>query len=182
MRSYLFTSLFLLIGISLSAQTIDQAQLEALTEKQWQSGLRLLNELVSMPNDAVFPEQIAVNIAWCEKTFSQRNWTVERLETGGIPLLLVEKKQPNAKKTVLFYFHVDGQAVDISKWDQKDAYQPVLKAQTAAGTWEELPMERLQTEYNADWRIFGRSTSDDKGPLAMLITAWDALTAAGDLS
>ena len=65
MRSYLFTSLFLLIGISLSAQTIDQAQLEALTEKQWQSGLRLLNELVSMPNDAVFPEQIAVNIAWC---------------------------------------------------------------------------------------------------------------------
>ena len=179
MRSYLFTSLFLLIGISLSAQTIDQAQLEALTEKQWQSGLRLLNELVSMPNDAVFPEQIAVNIAWCEKTFSQRNWTVERLETGGIPLLLVEKKQPNAKKTVLFYFHVDGQAVDISKWDQKDAYQPVLKAQTAAGTWEELTMERLQTEYNADWRIFGRYTSDDKGPLAMLITAWDALTAAG---
>jgi hypothetical protein len=56
MRSYLFTSLFLSIGISLSAQTIDQAQLEALTEKQWQSGLRLLNELVSMPNDAVYPE------------------------------------------------------------------------------------------------------------------------------
>jgi hypothetical protein len=49
MRSYLFTSLFLLIGISLSAQTIDQARLEALTEKQWQSGLRLLNELVAMP-------------------------------------------------------------------------------------------------------------------------------------
>ena len=105
MRSYLFTSLFLLIGISLSAQTIDQARLEALTEKQWQSGLRLLNELVSMPNDAVFPEQIAVNIAWCENAFSQRNWSVERLETGGIPLLLVEKKQPNAKKTALFYFH-----------------------------------------------------------------------------
>jgi hypothetical protein len=40
MRSYLFTSLFLLIGISLSAQTIDQARLEALTEKQWQSGLQ----------------------------------------------------------------------------------------------------------------------------------------------
>ena len=105
MRSFLFTSLFLLVGISLSAQTLDKAQLEALTEKQWQSGIRLLNELVSMPNDAVFPKQIAVNIAWCEAAFSQRNWSVERLETGGIPLLLVEKKQPNAKKTALFFQH-----------------------------------------------------------------------------
>ena len=179
MRNYLFTSLFLFIGLSLSAQTLDKAQLDALTEKHWQAGLQLLNELVSMPNDDVFPEQIKVNIAWCEAAFSQRNWSVERLETGGIPLLLVEKKQLNAKKTALFYFHVDGQAVDISKWEQKDAYQPVLKAQTSAGTWEALPMERLQTEYNADWRIFGRSTSDDKGPLAMLITAWDALSEAG---
>ena len=179
MRNYLFTSLFLFFGLSLSAQTLDKAHLDALTEKHWQAGLQLLNELVAMPNDAVFPEQIEVNIAWCETAFSQRNWSVERLETGGIPLLLVEKKQPNAKKTALFYFHVDGQAVDISKWDQKDAYQPVLKAQIAPGKWEQLPMERLQKEYNADWRIFGRSTSDDKGPLAMLITAWDALSAAG---
>lgn len=178
MRHYLFTSLFLFFGLNLYAQTLDKARLDALTEKHWQSGLRLLNDLVSMPNDAVYPEQIAVNIAWCEDAFTKRNWAVERLETGGIPLLLVEKKQPNAKKTALFYFHVDGQAVDISKWEQKDAYQIVLKAQTAAGAWEALPMERLQTEYNPDWRLFGRSTSDDKGPLAMLLTAWDALTAA----
>ena len=97
----------LLFSLNLSAQTLDRGQLEALTEKEWQSGLRLLNELVSMPNDAVYPEQIAVNITWCEAAFSKRNWTVDRLETGGIPLLLVEKKQPNAKKTSLFYFHVD---------------------------------------------------------------------------
>ena len=63
MRNYLFTSLFLFIGLSLSAQTLDKAQLDALTEKHWQAGLQLLNELVSMPNDAVFPEQIKVNIA-----------------------------------------------------------------------------------------------------------------------
>jgi hypothetical protein len=53
MRSTFFTTLFLLVGISLSAQTLDKGQLDALTEKQWQSGLSLLNELVSMPNDAV---------------------------------------------------------------------------------------------------------------------------------
>lgn len=169
----------LLFSTALQAQTLNQTQLEALTEKQWQPALKLLNEIVAMPNDAVFPEQIEVNIQWCEQIFGARGWTYERLETGGIPLLLVEKKQPNSKKTALFYFHVDGQAVDISKWDQPNAYEPVLKTQTAAGNWEALPMDRLRTEYNPEWRIFGRSTSDDKGPLVMLIAAWDALAEAG---
>lgn len=170
---------FLLLSLSLQAQKTERAELEALTEKQWQASIKLLNDLVSMPNDAVFPEQIEENIVWCENVFAARGWTQERLETGGIPLLLVEKKQPNSKKTALFYFHVDGQAVDRSRWFQPDPYIPVLKEQTADGTWEIIPMDRLNKEYNADWRIFARSSSDDKGPLAMFISAWDALTQAG---
>lgn len=166
-------------SLTLNAQKLDRAQLQALTEKQWQPALGLLNEIVSMPNDAVFPEQIEVNIAWCENVFAARSWTQERLETGGIPLLLLEKKQPNSKKTALFYFHVDGQAVDRSRWFQPDPYIPVLKEQKADGTWEIISMDRLDKEYNADWRIFARSSSDDKGPLAMFISAWDALEAAG---
>lgn len=172
-------ALFLVFSTALQAQTLNQSELKALTEKQWQPALKLLNEIVAMPNDAVFPEQIEVNIAWCEKIFGERGWTRERLETGGIPLLLVEKKQPNPKKTALFYFHVDGQAVDRSRWFQPDPYVPVLKEQEADGTWEIIPMDRLKNEYNADWRIFARSSSDDKGPIAMFISAWDALEAAG---
>ena len=169
----------LLFSISLRAQTPNRSELEALTEKQWQPALKLLNEIVAMPNDAFFPDQIEVNIVWCEAVFGARGWTQERLETGGIPLLLVEKKQPNAKKTALFYFHVDGQAVDRSRWFQPDPYIPVLKEQKADGTWEIIPMDRLNEEYNADWRVFARSSSDDKGPLAMFISAWDALEQAG---
>jgi acetylornithine deacetylase/succinyl-diaminopimelate desuccinylase-like protein len=174
-----FLAISLLFCTAIQAQTLNQTQLEALTEKQWQPALNLLNEIVAMPNDAFFPEQIEVNIAWCEKIFGERGWTQERLETGGIPLLLVEKKQPNSKKTALFYFHVDGQAVDRSRWFQPDPYIPVLKEQKADGTWEIISMDRLKEEYNADWRIFARSSSDDKGPLAMFISAWDALEEAG---
>lgn len=170
----------LLLSFGIQAQTpLTRSQMESLTEKQWQPALSLLTEIVSMPNDAVNPEEIEVNIKWCEEIFAGRGWSKERLETGGIPLLLVEKTQPNAKKTALFYFHVDGQAVDISKWDQPDAYVPVLKTQNSSGFWEVLPIERLKSEYNPDWRIFARSSSDDKGPLAMFITAWDALSKAG---
>ncbi|GAA0880652.1 M20/M25/M40 family metallo-hydrolase [Algoriphagus jejuensis] len=150
-----------------------------MTEAQWQPALSLLTEIVSMPNDAVFPEQIEVNIQWCEDIFEDRGWSVERLETAGIPLLLVEKTQAAATKTALFYFHVDGQAVDISKWDQPDAYVPVLKAQNESGNWEPIAIEKLQSEYDPEWRIFARSSSDDKGPLAMFISGWDALAEAG---
>ncbi|MBN3583635.1 M20/M25/M40 family metallo-hydrolase [Algoriphagus aestuarii] len=161
------------------AQELSKNQIEQLTDKNWQHGLSLLQEIVSMPNDAFYPEQIEVNLKWCEDQFKNRNWTSERLVTDGIPLLLVEKKAPGATKTILFYFHVDGQAVDRSKWDQENPYSPVLKSQTGSGSWETIPNERLEKEYDPNWRIFARSASDDKGPLAMFLTGWDALEKEG---
>ncbi len=178
MRILPFAFVFL-FSIPLQAQTIGRAELESLTEKHWQPALELLNEIVSMPNDAVYLDQIETNINWCEEVFAARGWNQEQLDTGGIPLLLLEKKQPNSKKTVLFYFHVDGQAVDRSRWNQPDPYTPVLKELNTEGEWEIIPMDRLREEYDADWRIFARSSSDDKGPLAMFISAWDALEEAG---
>lgn len=178
MRKKLFLPLIIL-GFNLQAQIPDRTRLEQLTELHWQPALQLLNEIVGIPNDAHFPEQIQKNINWCEQEFTARGWHIELLETGGIPLMLVEKKQIEAIKTALFYFHVDGQAVDISKWDQADAYVPVLKQLNPAGKWEAIPMERLENEYNPDWRIFARSSSDDKGPIAMFLSAWDALYNAG---
>lgn len=178
MKKKIFLPLIIL-GFNLQAQIPDRSKLEQLAELHWQPALQLLNEIVAIPNDAHFPEQIQKNIDWCAKEFTSRGWHQELLETGGIPLMLVEKKQTEATKTALFYFHVDGQAVDISKWDQADAYVPVLKQLNSEGKWEAIPMERLKNEYNPDWRIFARSSSDDKGPIAMLLSAWDALTSAG---
>lgn len=171
--------LFFLFSGNLFAQNTDQAALENLADKNWQHGLSLLTELVSIPNDAAYPEQIKPNIDWCKAQFASRSFEIQELETGGIPLLLVEKKSTGASKTLLFYVHVDGQAVDRSKWDQDDPYTPVLKEKSASGEWKAIPMNRLDQEYDADWRIFARSTSDDKGPLAMFLTAWDALNEVG---
>ncbi|MDF2158422.1 M20/M25/M40 family metallo-hydrolase [Algoriphagus sp. CAU 1675] len=178
MKKYSFL-LALGLGFQSFAQTPDQSALEQLTDKQWQKGLELLKEIVSIPNDAFYPEQVENNIQWCEEQFQKRGWTSERLETDGTPLLLVGKTQAKAEKTALFYFHVDGQAVDRSKWNQPDPYTAVLKSQSTNGNWEIIPMEKLNSEYNPDWRIFARSSSDDKGPIAMFLTGWDALTEEG---
>ncbi|HCB46288.1 MAG TPA: acetylornithine deacetylase, partial [Algoriphagus sp.] len=94
--------LFLFLSSKIIAQVPSQSELEQMTSDNWQSGVKLLNEIVAMPNDAVYPEQIEVNILWCERQFGERAWSSERLDTGGIPLLLAQKNQPGATQTVLF--------------------------------------------------------------------------------
>jgi acetylornithine deacetylase/succinyl-diaminopimelate desuccinylase-like protein len=171
----LFPLIFLFVYAQSFGQSPQQSQLESWTEEYWQHGLNLLTEIVKMPNDAVYTEQIETNIQWCEQQFEARDWSYERLSTGGIPILLAQKINPDANTTILFYFHIDGQAVDRSQWDQPDPYIPVLKEKDASGNWKTIDFQRLQSEYNPDWRVFARSTSDDKGPFAMFLTAWDVL-------
>ncbi|EAZ80119.1 M20/M25/M40 family metallo-hydrolase [Algoriphagus machipongonensis] len=175
--TYLIIALFL--SFKSYSQALDQTLLSQLTDKNWQHGISLLQEIVSIPNDAFYPEQAELNIKWSEEQFKKRDWSTQRLETGGIPLLLVEKSSLGATKTILFYFHMDGQAVDRSLWDQEDPYTPELKEQDAQGNWVTISKDRLKSEYNPDWRIFARSASDDKGPLAMFLTGMDALEDEG---
>ncbi|PRY87383.1 M20/M25/M40 family metallo-hydrolase [Mongoliibacter ruber] len=175
------TFLLLLSAVFLHVQLFAQnsIDLKRVTEDHFPAGVSILNEILSMPNDSNIPEQLVANVAWCKENLENREWTTKQLETSSSPLLLGQKYVPNAQKTVLFYFHIDGQPVDRKKWDQEDPYKPVLKKMNAQGKWEQIPMSSLDESYDADWRIFARSASDDKGPFAMFLTAWDAMVAQG---
>jgi acetylornithine deacetylase/succinyl-diaminopimelate desuccinylase-like protein len=177
--SSLFLGVFLSISFSLFAQKKKDIDLESVTEKNLKSGIGILNDLISIPNDSNIPEQLWPNLEWCERNFADRGWKTQRLETAGFPLMLAEMSVPKATKTVLFYFHVDGQPVNAKQWEQEDPFGPVLKQRNSAGKWETIPMSRLDNGFDPEWRIFARSSSDDKGPLAMFLTAWDALKAEG---
>lgn len=139
-------------------------------------------EMLSIPNDAHFPEHVEANVRWAEQAFARRGFRTRRLATtpDGPPLLLCEKTVPGASRTVLFYSHMDGQPVDPSKWAQEDPWQPVLKRRTAEGQWEAIPFDRIGQEgIDPEWRIFARSASDDKGPVMMFLAALDALQYQG---
>ena len=45
--------------------------------------------------------------------------------------------------------------------------------------WRPIPWERLEGEVDPEWRVFARSASDAKGPIAMFLTALDALDGEG---
>jgi acetylornithine deacetylase/succinyl-diaminopimelate desuccinylase-like protein len=132
-------------------------------------------ELLSLPNDAHYPEDIQKNVAWCEKAFSKRGFAIKRLETPTVPLLLATRSSRRAQKTVLIYLQVDGQPVKPEDWQQESPWKAVLKEMDTASQWKEIPWEKLSGKYDRDWRIFARSASDAKGPVAAFLASLDAI-------
>ncbi len=150
-------------------------------QQQAQASYREYLDLLSIPNDSVAPEDIRRNVAWLEQAFRKRGFTTQPLDNDGKPMLFAEYPGKQAsRKTVLFYMHLDGQPVIPSQWAQKSPWTPVLKKKGAKGDWEEIDMANLFSgAVDPEWRVFGRSSSDDKGPIMMLLAAIDAMKAAG---
>ena len=158
------------------AQKLDVNQLDRLSGKYGFESLPEFFEMLSVANDAVYPEQVENNIHWATKALDKRGFSTEILKTTATPLLLGEMDFSKAKKTVLLYFHMDGQAVDTSKWFQENPYKAVLK-KISGVNWEEIETPTDADLMIPDYRIFARSVSDDKGPLMMFLKAIDILKA-----
>ena len=157
--------------------TIVNAQNDSKFWKFGTSSFPLFQELLAIPNDAHNHDDIEKNVQWCEKQFEQRGFSLKRLETESLPLLLAENNsnRENAK-TVLIYLQVDGQPVDANHWFQENPYKATLKKRATQGGWEEINWAKLQTNnVDPDWRIFARSTADAKGPVAAFLTAVDIM-------
>jgi acetylornithine deacetylase/succinyl-diaminopimelate desuccinylase-like protein len=163
-----------------NAQDISGPALEKGAWAQAGKSFPELYDLLRMPNDAHVAADIEKNMQWCEKAFDRRGFGTKRLSTGGIPLLLAERKSPGAQRTVLIYLQIDGQPVDAAKWDQPSPWTPVLKEQQPDGRWTIIDDAKLQDKtVNPDWRIFARSTSDAKGPAAAFLAALDLVNENG---
>lgn len=135
-----------------------------------------LKEFIALPNNGLNPLEIQKNIEWLENAFTKRGFKTQQLTNKGNPLLFAEFKVSSALPTVLFYMHLDGQAVDGTKWNQTSPYQAVLKRKHPKKGWESIPWEALNNAFiDPDWRIFGRSASDDKGPIIGFLHSMDLL-------
>lgn len=167
---------FLLITFLSNAQKV--SELDKLSTKYADASVPLLKELLSIPNDAFYPEDIEKNVVWCENAFDKRGFKTQRIETSNAPLLFAEKNHPKAKETVLIYLQLDGQPVDSTRWFQKSPYKPILKRKKNNNAWEEVPWD-TEEYIDDDWRIFARSASDAKGPVVMFLAALDAAASAG---
>jgi acetylornithine deacetylase/succinyl-diaminopimelate desuccinylase-like protein len=172
-------SVAMVVAVGGAEEAPDRQRLEALARTEVVESFDLLHELLSIPNDAQLGEpHLRPNLAWMTEAFEARGFATRELETAGFPLLLAERAGDAGAATVLVYLQIDGQPVDPSRWHQQGAWKPVLKEHSGA-EWGEIPWARLSGEIDLDWRVFARSASDAKGPVAAFLRALDIFAAEG---
>jgi len=92
--------------------------------------------VLALPNDSVVPAGIQRNADWFEQAFKRRGLATKPLANNGKTVLFAELPGTNAKMpTVLFYMHLDGQAVKDAEWQQESPWKPTLKQRNANGQW-----------------------------------------------
>jgi acetylornithine deacetylase/succinyl-diaminopimelate desuccinylase-like protein len=179
-RHFLLTALAgsLFLTFAHAAAPPSPAQIQSAAQasfKEWA-------EVLTLPNDSVVPADIQRNADWFEQAFKRRGLATKQLANNGKTMLFAELPGANATMPiVLFYMHLDGQAVKDSEWQQESPWKPTLKQRNANGQWEALPIDRLFGEkVDPEWRLFARSSADDKAPIMMMLAALDVLKASGN--
>ena len=138
-----------------------------------------LFELLTIPNVASDTENIRRNAAHLVALLERRGIEARQLETpGSPPAVLGQLLTPGATKTVVFYAHYDGQPVVPEQW-ASDPWVPTVRSGRLADGAGVVAWPPPDDQIEPEWRVYARSASDDKSPIIAMLTALDALRAAG---
>jgi acetylornithine deacetylase/succinyl-diaminopimelate desuccinylase-like protein len=131
------------------------------------------NDFLAIPNLASDAPNIARNASAIRAMFEKRGMTTRLLTLDGAPpIVVVDVPARGATRTIAFYAHYDGQPVDAKQW-QSPPWTPVMR--DTAGNDVDWRKDAL----NPEWRLYARSSGDDKAPIIAMAAALDALRNAG---
>ncbi|WP_103867561.1 M20/M25/M40 family metallo-hydrolase [Aquimarina sp. I32.4] len=159
------------LTVLITCTVFGQSKDELYINDNFKNTLLLHKEFVSIPNLPRNEELMLENINWVANQYKALDFKTTLLPTITIPILITEKIFNPKFKTVLFYFHIDGQPVHAESWNQKDPFEAVLKEMNKNEQWQAIDWKKLDDGINDEWRIFARAAADDKAPIIMLLEA-----------
>jgi acetylornithine deacetylase/succinyl-diaminopimelate desuccinylase-like protein len=165
---------------SISAQT-NPASLAA---RQWRKNHEraIIDEFfsfLSVPNIASDKPDIQRNAEMVRSMMEKRGIPARLVSVpGSNPVVFGEIAIPGATRTIVFYAHYDGAPLDPKAWSTPP-FEPVLRNATIANDGAVIPLPAPGTPFNPDWRIYARSSGDDKAPIVAILSALDAIRADG---
>ena len=171
------------LALALFASSSLLAQHPALSPDVQRAAIRELSALVSLPNVATDRGDIRKNAEYLRDAFARRGFSMRVVETEQSPVVVGERRgagRPGAgSRDITFYCHYDGQPVVPSEWRDAGPFEPILRdgPLEGGGRVVQLPPSG---PIDPDWRLYARSASDDKGPIAALLAALDLATASGE--
>ena len=175
--------LALLVGLMPAvavAQTNPAAQAARLWRQQHERAI--IDEFVALlaiPNIARDREDIQRN-AQAIVAMMEKRGIVSKLVSvpGGNPVVFGEVRAPGATRTIAFYAHYDGQPLDPKEWTSPP-FEPALRDKTIEDGGRVIALPPAGTRFDPEWRLYARGAADDKAPIVALMTAVDAIRAAG---
>jgi acetylornithine deacetylase/succinyl-diaminopimelate desuccinylase-like protein len=169
---------------ALAGSVSAQGNPAALAARQWRQNHErvIIDEffsLLSLPNISRDKAGIQKNADTIKEMMEKRGIPSKLVSVpGSNPVVFGEIKTPGAKRTIVFYAHYDGQPLDAKEW-ATPPFQPVLRSETIEKEGAVIPFPAPGTSFNPEWRIYARSSGDDKAPIIAILAALDSIRAAG---
>lgn len=140
-------------------------------------------QFLSIPNVVGDTAGIQKNTAFIMKMMGDRGIQNIQLLTGTTsgtpPAVYGEVMVPGARQTLIFYAHYDGQPVNPAQWAKGlEPFTPLLFTNAIDKGGIKIPYP-ADGNFNNDWRIYGRSASDDKAGVAVMLNALEVIMKKG---
>lgn len=135
--------------------------------------------LLAIPNVTSDRPNVARNASAIVALLEKRGIAARLLSVSGAsPLVFGALRTPGAVRTIVFYAHYDGQPLNPAEW-ATPPFTPALRTQSLERDGQVIPLPAAGVAFDPEWRIYARSASDDKAPIIALVSALDAIRAAG---
>lgn len=175
---------FIFVQFSSSlAQSNEVMKIRTYISQQSDTIIKEFTTLLSLPNIASDSVNIRRNAALIMQMMERRGITKVQLlnpsTAGAAPAVYGEVITPGAKQTLVFYAHYDGQPVNPAQWAKGlEPFSPKLFTGSIdkGGTNISYPSDG---KYQAEWRIYARGASDDKGGVTAILNAYAAIVKSG---
>ena len=173
----------ILIGLA-AATVLAQGNPAARAAREWRIAHEraIVDEfiaLLAIPNVSRDRMNIERNAETIARMLEQRG-VASRLVSapGANPVVFGEIRTPGASRTIVFYAHYDGQPLDPKEW-ATPPFEPVLRDKPFQDGGKLVALPAAGQRFDPEWRLYARGSGDDKAPIAAMLTALDAIRAAG---
>ena len=136
-------------------------------------------QLLAIPNVASDRENIRRNADFILGMMQRRGLNPQLLEANSKetpPAVYGEWKVPGVTHAIILYAHYDGQPTDAKQWTGTLPWQPTWRT-AALESGGRIVSPPADGAANSEWRLYARSSSDDKAGVMGILTAFDALQA-----
>ncbi len=173
----------LLLAVAIAhAQTPANPASQAARQWRQQHERAIMDEFVALlaiPNIAADRANIQRNAETIARMMEKRGIASKLVSVpGGNPVVFGEIKTPGATRTIVFYAHYDGQPLDPKEW-ATPPYTPTLRDKQIERDGQVIALPAAGKPFDPEWRMYARGSADDKAPIIAMLTAMDAIRAAG---